>query len=144
MRVLFFIFATAERGVCFHMYAIKDNSDRRKKVPLFWENGSLYKMAGMAAMKRLNSLIAMGDYPTDEWPQAEMESYGLGKVRTTEKFFRTFGIHVDNSTVENHLCRFVGKPMMKIFLPALRANHMGLDYDKISYEYVDDSKQKKA
>jgi hypothetical protein len=38
----------------------------------------------------------------------------------------------------------VGKPMMKEFLPALRANHMGLDYDKISYEYVDAAKQKKA
>lgn len=27
--------------------------------------------------------------------------------------------------------------MMKVFLPALRENHMGIDYDKIDYEFVD-------
>ena len=33
--------------------------------------------------------------------------------------------------MEGHLCQFVGKPMMKVFKPALRRNRMGLDYDKI-------------
>jgi hypothetical protein len=27
-----------ENGVCFHMYAVKENMERRQKVPLFWEN----------------------------------------------------------------------------------------------------------
>ena len=104
----------AERGVCFHMYAIKENADRRKKIPLFWENGRLYKKASAPAMKRLNTLIGMADWPTSEWPQQERDLYTLGKVRETSKFFKTFGIHVKEQTVEHHLCRFVGKPMMKV------------------------------
>jgi hypothetical protein len=128
---------TAEHGVCFHMYAVKENAERRKKIPLFWENSNMYTGTGMAAMKRLNTLIHMGDFPKDQWPQEEQEKYGLGQIRTTEKFFDTFGIHVKNQTVEQHLCRFVGKPMMREFLPKLRPNGMGIDYDKINYKYVD-------
>lgn len=97
------------------MYAIKENADRRKKIPLFWENGSLYRKAAVPAMKRLNTIIGMADWPTDEWPQQEKELYSLGNVRTTSKFFETFGIHVEEQTVEHHLCRFVGKPMMKVW-----------------------------
>lgn len=130
-------FYAAERGVCFHMYAIKDNVERRKKIPLFWENGSLYRRAAIPSMKRLNTIIGMAHWPTDEWRQDDMDQYGLGQVRTTEKFFQTFGIHLHNQTVEHHLCRFVGKPMMKEFLPAMRQNKMGLDYDKIHYQFVD-------
>lgn len=127
----------AERGVCFHMYAIKENKVRRQKVHKFWENGSLYKKAAAPAMKRLNSLIHLIDWPEEEWVQDEKDLYTLGRVRSVEKYFATFGIHVKEQTVEGHLCRFVGKPMMKIFLPALRSNRMGLDYDKIHYEFVD-------
>jgi hypothetical protein len=96
------------------MYAIKENAERRKKIPLFWENGSLYRSAAVPAMKRLNTIIGMANWPTDEWPQQEKELYSLGKVRETSKFFETFGIHVEEQTVEHHLCRFVGKPMMKV------------------------------
>jgi len=127
----------AERGVCFHMYAIKENADRREKIPLFWENSGLYRRAGIPSMKRLNTLIGMTEWPTTEWPQQDKDLYTLGNVRTTEKFFKTFGIHIKEQTVEHHLCRFVGKPMMKEFLPALRDNRMGIDYDKIKYEFVD-------
>eukprot|EP00977_Amphora_coffeiformis_P015828 scaffold4743_cov171-Amphora_coffeaeformis.AAC.1 len=130
-------FYAAERGVCFHMYAIKENADRREKIPLFWENSDLYRRATIPSMKRLNTLIGMTEWPIEEWPQQEKDLYTLGKVRTTEKFFKTFGIHIKEQTVEHHLCRFVGKPMMKEFLPALRDNRMGIDYDKISYEFVD-------
>ena len=130
-------FYAAERGVCFHMYAIKENAERRKKIPLFWENGSLYRRAAVPAMKRLNTLIGMADWPPEDWPQQDKELYSLGKVRQTSKFFKTFGIHVETQTVEKHLCRFVGRTMMKIFLPALRDNHMGIDYDKINYEFKD-------
>jgi hypothetical protein len=94
-------------------------------------------------MKRLNSIIGMADFPTIEWEQKDIQKYGLGKVRKTEKFFEVFGIHVKNQTVEHHLCSFVGKPMMRVFLPALREDHMGLDYDKIDYQFVDPSPNQK-
>lgn len=125
------------------MYAIKENADRRKKIPLFWENGSLYRQAAVPAMKRLNALIGMADWPLKDWPQQEKDLYTLGKVRDTAKFFKTFGIHVKEKKVEHHLCRFVGKPMMKEFLPALRPNRMGIDYDKIDYVFVDQWKDDK-
>ena len=133
----------AERSVCFHMYAIKENEERRKKIPLFWENSNIYEGVGKAAMKRLNSIIGMADFPTSEWEQQDITKYGLGKVRRTEKFFDVFGIHVQNQTVEHHLCTFVGKPMMRVFLPALREDHMGLDYNKIDYKFVDPNPNQK-
>lgn len=128
---------TPERGVCFHMYAIKENEAKRKKVPLFWENGKLYTGVGMRSMRRLNTIIGMEDYPTSQWITDEQEKYGLGRVRRPETFFEIFGIDVKQHRVQQHLCRFVGKPMMNKFLPALRTNRMGLDYDKINYHYVD-------
>jgi hypothetical protein len=71
----------------------------------------------------------------------EEKKYGLGNVRTTEKFFKTFGIHTETQTVEDNLCRFVGKPMMTVFKPHLRENGMGIDYSKITFEYVDEKAQ---
>jgi [Skp1-protein]-hydroxyproline N-acetylglucosaminyltransferase len=128
-----------ENGVCFHMYAVKANLERRQKVPLFWENVETYRGAGLQGMKRLNSLIGLIDYPVEQWPQEDKELYGLGQLRDTAKFFKTFGIHTNNSTLEPHLCKFVGKPMMRVFLPALRENRMGLDWSKIDYTFVDPS-----
>lgn len=125
-----------ERSVCFHMYAVKENKQKRRKVKLFWENSNLYQGAAMKAMQRLNGIIKM--IPTNEtFFDVEEKKYGLGNVRTTEKFFKTFGIHTETQTVEDNLCRFVGKPMMNEFQPHLRANGMGIDYSKITYEYVD-------
>lgn len=89
-------------------------------------------------MKRLNTLIEMANWPEDEWHQNDKELYGIGTVRTTAKFFRTFGIHLETHTVENHLCRFVGKRMMDKFMPALREDGMGVDYDQIEFEFVDE------
>jgi len=131
------VLSIAERGVCFHMYAIKENKERRSKIPKFWENGQLYAKAGEPSMKRLNTLIEMKNWPEDEWPQNDKEYYTLGKVRSPDKFFKTFGIHLKEEKVEGHLCRFVGKPMMKVFLPALRSDGMGIDYNKIDYEFKD-------
>ena len=102
----------------------------------------LYGASKRPAMKRLNTLIGMADWPENEWPQTDKELYGLGKVRTTEKYFKTFGIHAKEQTVEANLCVFVKGPrLMQILLPALRENRMGLDYDKINYEYVDPKKK---
>ena len=77
---------TAEISVAFHMYAIKANKDKRKKVKLFWENGSLYPGSDVKAMKRLNGIIGMGD-PGDEYFHEQEDDYGLGQIRPKEKFF---------------------------------------------------------
>eukprot|EP00980_Cylindrotheca_fusiformis_P016689 scaffold5024_cov136-Cylindrotheca_fusiformis.AAC.18 len=127
---------TAEVSVAFHMYAIKENKEKRKKVKLFWENGVLYPGSSVEGMKRLNGIIGMGD-PGDEYYNKDEEEYGLGQVRPKEKFFRLYGIHTDTKTVEDHLCTFVGRPMMKKFKPFLRENGMGIDFSKIDFEWKD-------
>lgn len=130
-------YPSAEHSVCFHMYALKANKKQRNRVDKFWENLLLYLSAKQPAMKRLNTLIGMADWPENEWPQEDKELYTLGQVRNTTTFFQTFGIHIEEQTVEPHLCKFVQTPaMMQAFMPALRQNGMGLDYDKIDYEYV--------
>lgn len=133
----------AERSVCFHMYAIKENKKKRESINLFWENSGLYLGSGVQAMKRLNGIIAMGD-PTDTYDHTDEKKYGLGKVRETKKFFDTFGIHPDTQTVEGKLCSFVGKPMMAVFHPHLRPNRMGINYDEIQYRYKNPAKHKNS
>jgi hypothetical protein len=112
-------------------------------VKLFWENSELYDGADEKAMKRLNGIIAMGD-PTDEYDHTDEKKYGLGKVRTTKKFFDTFGIHTKNQTVEKGLCSFVGKPMMKLLRPHLRSNRMGINYDEVNFQYVGPEEKEEA
>ena len=129
-----------ERSVCFHMYAIKENEAERRSIALFWENSKLYVGADEKAMQRLNGIIGTA-IDNEPYFDIEAKKYGLGKVRTTEKFYKTFGIHTDTQTVEDHLCRFVGKPMMKEFMPHLRQNRMGIDYSGITFEFVDPEKR---
>ena len=126
----------AERSVCFHMYAIKENKEKRKKIKLFWENSSLYNGAEQEAMRRLNGIISMGA-PNDTFDHTDEKKYGIGKIRKTKKFFETFGIHTDTEKVEDGLCTFVGKPMMASFQPHLRQSRMGINYDEIEYKFVD-------
>lgn len=124
------------------MYAMKANKESRDQVHKFWENRARYQKARVPSMKRLNTLIGMADWPASEWTQTDKELYALGRVRATDKFFKTFGIHVKEQTVEPHLCQFVKtKDMMQKFLPALRSNRMGLDYDKIDFEFVNPLKK---
>jgi [Skp1-protein]-hydroxyproline N-acetylglucosaminyltransferase len=131
-----------EKSICFHMYAVKENKKKRNKVSTFWENAPMYRGAGKAAMQRLNGIIGL--IPPDvKYFDREERRYGLGKIRTTEKFYKTFGIHTDTQTVEHHLCRFVGKPMMRQMLPHLRPNGMGIDYSNIDFEFVDPIPKKK-
>jgi Glycosyltransferase (GlcNAc) len=56
----------AEKSVDFHMYAIKGNKNKRKKIKLLWENSAFYPGSGMAGMKRLNGIIGVGD-PNDDF-----------------------------------------------------------------------------
>jgi len=132
---------TAEISVAFHMYGIKSNTKARKKVKLFWENSNLYPGAAVQGMKRLNGIIGTGD-PGDVFYNAEEKEYGLGKVRPKEQFYKLYGIHTERKTVEDHLCAFVGKPMMAMFKPHLRKNHMGIDFSDVDFEYKDEHPKK--
>jgi len=137
---------TPERSVCFHTYATGENEEKRKKVSLFWENNHLYPGVKEKSISRLTSIIRMTPFNTTilEWDKRELSKYGLGKARTVERFLDIFGIHLDTMTVEQRLCRFVGQPMQRTFLPALRKNGMGLDYDKIHYRFKDPDPQAKG
>lgn len=106
---------------------------------MFWENAQQYRSSGELGMIRLNAIIKMlpSRLKSYKWIREDEMMYGLGKVRDVQRFFDTFGIHVETQTVEHHLCRFVGRPMQTEFMPFLRSNGMGLDYDKITYRFVD-------
>lgn len=131
---------TPERPVAFHTYAVKENEASRKKVPSFWENERYYGGVGLKSMRRLNTIIAMENFPRDLWVTDEVDKYGVGQVRNPNTFYDVFGIHVQEHRVEKNLCSFVGRPMMNAFLPALRKDRMGLDYDKIQFRFVDPNK----
>ncbi len=92
-------------------------------------------------MKRLNAIIHMESPGQDaDWIRKDELKYGIGKVRDLQTFFDVFGIHVKEQRVEANLCRFVGRPMQEEFIPSLRTNEMGLDYEQISFRFVDESK----
>lgn len=135
--------------------------ERTKKVKTFWEHSSAYKGLEQASMARLlgisdllttqESLDAHKEntahveeevesfvLPTPiEWNAIEERKYGLGKVRSVPKFLATFGINIFTQSAQHHMCRFVGKPMNRMFLKHLRKDGMGIDYDKISFEFKD-------
>ena len=99
-------------------------------------------------MKRLNAIIHL-DSPdstvqNDDWIRTDVLKYGIGKVRDLQVFFDVFGIHVKEQRVEANLCRFVGRPMQKEFIPSLRSNEMGLDYERISFRFVDEWKNEQS
>mmetsp|Transcript_20679 Transcript_20679/g.48572 ORF Transcript_20679/g.48572 Transcript_20679/m.48572 type:complete len:625 (-) Transcript_20679:165-2039(-) len=118
-----------EKSVSYHHYG-------REDVPMFWENSQVFRASGEYGMNRLNAIIQMTNDETKDWIKIDLLKYGIGKVRPLEKFFQTFGIHTETQSVERNLCKFVGRPMQKEFIPSLRRNGMGLDYDKITYRFV--------
>jgi hypothetical protein len=93
----------------------------------------------VGGMKRLNGIIGMNQpsVPPESWIGVDKEKYGIGQVRTPAKFFDTFGIHMKEFTTEDHLCRFVGKNMHRIWKQYLRKDRMGIDYSKITYHFQD-------
>lgn len=92
----------------------------------------------MKAMMRLNGIVNMNpDIDPLNWLHDEEEFYGLGKVRTTQKFFETFGIDTVKQKIQQHLCQFVGKNMHKIWKQHLRKDGMGINYDAIEYKSKD-------
>lgn len=129
-----------ERSVCFHHYAVGKNAKIRNKVHHFWENTNKYAGTGKKAMKRLLGIVHMiPEVDEAEWDHAELETYGIGGVRAPEHFYEIFGIHIHEKKVEGHLCSFVdtGGRMHKDFTPHLRADGMGIDYSKITYQFRD-------
>lgn len=124
-----------QRSVCFHHYAAL-NPDRNK-VPHFWENTSKYAGTGKKAMARLLGIVHMNpETPKTFWGHEEEEMYGIGGVRTPEKFYETFGIDVVAKKTEKKLCQFVEAGQMhRQFIPKLRPDGMGIDYTNISYKY---------
>jgi [Skp1-protein]-hydroxyproline N-acetylglucosaminyltransferase len=133
-------FYAPERSVCFHHYAVGKNAKIRNKVHHFWENDRTYSGTGKKAMKRLLGIVHMNpEVDLHEWDHTDEELYGLGGVRTPEKFYDLFGIHVEKKTVEKHLCQFVdtGAKMHKMFTPLLRKDGMGIDYSNVDYKFTD-------
>ena len=67
---------------------------------------------------------------------SQEDRYGLGGVRTTQKFYDTFGIDVVNKRTEQPLCNFVMPGIMhNKFIKHLRQDGMGIDYDEIHYHF---------
>jgi len=88
-------------------------------------------------MARLLGIVKMNpEVPSSDWDHTDEDTYGLGQVRTPEKFYETFGIDVVSKTTHKGLCSFVqtGK-MHKQFMSYLRSDGMGVDYNKITYKH---------
>jgi [Skp1-protein]-hydroxyproline N-acetylglucosaminyltransferase len=135
-----------ERSVCFHHYSVGENAKKRSKVHHFWENDTKYAGTGRKAMMRLLGMVHMNpEDPAESWDHSEEDVYGIGGVRTPEKFYETFGINVVDKTIEGHLCRFVdiqGR-MHKAFMPHLRPDGMGIDYGEIHFKFKDPAPDEK-
>jgi [Skp1-protein]-hydroxyproline N-acetylglucosaminyltransferase len=82
--------------------------------------------------KRLYSLIGLNNNDEDATPH----EYGLGSVRDMNKFFTLFGIHAAERITEHRLCEFVTTGNMHDeFVPHLRQDGMGIDYNSISFRF---------
>jgi len=131
-------FYAPERSVVFHYYNDKRRGKGKKqeKKHSFWENQDTFENVEVLAMRRLKGLIGTNpEIKPDQWNHIEESKYGIGKVRTTVKYFETFGIHPQNKTVEKGLCSFVNMDMHLQFFGALRKNKMGLNYNQISFKF---------
>ena len=132
-----------ERSVCFHYYASQDKTGKRGKVNLFWEHSSIFNQNGNVVekkgMERLNGILNMNPphILDEEWLHVDEQFYGIGKVRTTKKFFDTFGIDTKAQKTQDHLCRFVGLNMQRKWKPYLRKDTMGINYDEITFKFKD-------
>lgn len=101
------------------------------------ENASKYNGIGKKSMARLLGIVKMNpEVPSSFWNHDEEDIYGLGGVRTPEKFYSTFGIDVVKKKTHKQLCDFVqGGKMHKLFMPKLRSDGMGIDYSQINYKH---------
>ena len=133
-------FYAPERSVCFHHYAVGKNAKKRNKVPHFWDNAQSFKEdTSKKAMARLLGIVHMNpEVDPNYWDHTEEDFYGLGGVRTPEKFYETFGVDVIQKKAQHHLCLFVEKGHMhKKFQQLIRPDGMGVNYDRISFKFID-------
>ena len=135
-----------ERNALYHYYKRppKDPNDVRVtegEVPKYWDAPNYSEEVEVLAMVRLNDIIHMtpskghpevGMY----WSKLEEQKYGVGSVRTPERFFDTFGIHVESQTIEMNLCMFIAVDdpgsMHNFFVKRLREDGMGIDYNHLN------------
>jgi hypothetical protein len=133
-------FYAPSRNVAFHIYAMKENLEKRNAVHKFDENEVLFPGVKKHSYLRLIGISGTTS-PTHDYFTFEEEKYGLGRVRTREKFFETFGIHTTTRTIEDGLCDFVQgtlgitSSMHVHFSPLLRYDKMGIDYSRIDYHF---------
>jgi hypothetical protein len=129
------------RSVAFHIYAMKDNIEKRSNLHTFDENEFLFPGVKKQSYQRLAG-IAGTSLPVNDYFDLEEESYGLGQTRPRKQFFDTFGIDPEAHTVKKGLCSFVQgtfgvkKSMHSIFRPFLRYDKMGIDYSRVEYKHV--------
>ena len=93
-------------------------------------------------MSRLLAIARLENHlKPDEWNQNDKNIYGLGGVRSPEKFYETYGIDIEGKETQGHMCRWVdnGKEdgMHMMFTPYLREDGMGIDYERITYKFTD-------
>lgn len=137
------------RPIVYHYYSPKKNKKTKsgKKVAVkkvkrlkFWDLPTYDDDTALQAMQRLNSIIELGMNDNLVFPM-DLKEYGIGKVRSTDKYYKTFGFHRDTASMEANLCMFVASKEMNLrFLPALRENRMGIDYrheNLINWEFKD-------
>mmetsp|Transcript_96358 Transcript_96358/g.144237 ORF Transcript_96358/g.144237 Transcript_96358/m.144237 type:complete len:582 (-) Transcript_96358:29-1774(-) len=132
-------FYAPTRHVAFHIYAIRKNLETRRKVSKFSENEVIFPGAKKAGYVRLNGIIGPSD-ASKGYNSIEEGKYGVGQVRSTDKFYRTFGIDVISHQLQDDLCDFVQgtggiQPMHLKFSPFLRYDSLGIDYSRIAYEH---------
>jgi len=130
-------FFAPERSICFHHYAVGANASARMKVSHFWEHGDRYKGQGKRAMARLLGIVHMNpEVNSDEWSHSEEDRYGIGNVRTPEKFYSLFGVDVVEKKTIPNLCKFVdGGTMHRKFMKYLSSDGMGINYSTITQPF---------
>lgn len=127
-------FYAPEKSVCFRSYDEDENQDGTNT---FLEHANMYPGAEEESMARLLGIIQMNpEVGMFSWKHEEETKYGVGSVRELSKFFATFGIHVQVRRVEKLLCNFVlSGQMHDTFVPYLKKDGMGIDYDKINFRF---------
>lgn len=93
-------FYAPSRNVAYHIYENKANLEKRSSIHKFTENQVLYgaevKLQGYS---RLIGICGTSNPPPDYF-HLEEERYGLGRIRSQQQFFDTFGIHPETKTIE--------------------------------------------
>ena len=109
-------------------------SDDKDSLKSFLDHESLYKGMAKLSLQRLDGLVGMSD--DDNWINDPNEIFGIGQARTLQKFHTSFGVHPREKITERKLCNFVSTGRMhKQFIPKLREDGMGLNYDQINFRF---------